>query len=149
VPAIEAQLGVWHIATDMFPSKLPAILYPLAFGGCPPCPGGKDEEMKGDNFSIGGPTTGETIKIFRFCCGSCSPYSMLKKSIWGLAIDPPFEGNTPAWYSAGSDTGTGDGVPQVVPEVVTASNFGGPENSGSVVPMECQCSLRVPSQIAM
>jgi hypothetical protein len=143
VPAIEAQLGVWHIATDMFPSKLPAILYPLAFGGCPPCPGGKDEEMKGDNFSIGGPTTGETIKIFRFCCGSCSPYSMLKKSIWGLAIDPPFDGDTPAWYNATPDAGKGD--------VVSASNFGGSEsdNFGSVAPLECQSSLRVPSQLAM
>ena len=159
VPAIEAQLGVWHIATDRFPSKLPAILYPLMFGCCPPCPGGKDEEMKDGNFSIGGPTTGETIKIMRFCCGFCSPYSMIKKSVLGLAIDPPFEGETPAWYNASpADGGKGDGdttAVEVNPVVaVSASNFGDDdpsENFGSVVPTDsvCQSSIRVPSQLTM
>jgi len=174
VPAIEAQLGVWHIATDMFPSKLPAILYPLMFGCCPPCPGGKDEEMKDGNFSIGGPTISESMKITRFCCGCCSPYSRIKNSVLGLAIDPPFEGETPAWYNAmktkvtkassavsGAGTGIvegesetlGDGdTPAVELEFVSGSNFGDDDPSeifGSVVPIACKSSVRVPSQLTM
>jgi hypothetical protein len=133
----------------MFPSKLPAILYPLAFGGCPPCPGGKDEEMKAGNFSIGGPTLGETIKVMRFCCGSVSPFSMIKTSFVGLALDPPFDGETPAWYTAGPDAGPSQAEP--AEGVVSASNFGthDSENFGSLVPMECDSSVRVPSQLAM
>ena len=151
VPAIEAQLGVWHVATDMFPTKLPAILYPCAFGPvC--CPGGKDEEMKGDAFSIGGPTLGENMKVLRFCCGCCSPFAVIKKSIWGLALDPPFDGDTPAWYNAGPVTATDQ--PEKTPgDVVAASNFGASDSCvcshGSLVPMECQSSTRVPSQLAM
>jgi hypothetical protein len=149
VPAIEAQLGVWHIATDMFPSKLPAILYPCVFGPvC--CPGGKDEEMKGDSFSIGGPTVGENIKIMRFCCGRCSPYDMIKKSIWGLVLEPPFDGDIPAWYNACPATDEPEKNPG---GLVSASNFGASDNCvcshGSLVPMECQSSTRVPLQLVM
>ena len=81
--------------------------------------------MKGDKFSIGGPSTGETIKVLRFCCGSVSPYGMLKKSIWGLALDPPFDGDTPAWYTAGPPADAAK-----VDDVVSASNFGASENFG-------------------
>ena len=174
VPAIEAQLGVWHIATDMFPSKLPAILYPCVFGPvccrplhpiisaglcmffvpvcCPVCCPGKDEEMKGDSFSIGGPTVGENIKIMRFFCGRCSPYDMIKKSIWGLVLDPPFDGDIPAWYNAGPTTAT-DKPPKNPEGMVSASNFGSSDNCvcshGSLVPMECKSSTRVPLQLVM
>ena len=149
VPAIEAQLGVWHIATDMFPSKLPAILYPCLFGPvC--CPGGKDEEMKGDSFSIGGPTVGENIKIMRFFCGRCSPYDMIKNSIWGLVLDPPFDGDIPAWYNACPATDEPDKNPG---GLVSASNFGSSDNCvcshGSLVPMECKSSTQVPLQLVM
>ena len=153
VPAVEAQLGVWHIATDMFPSKLPAILYPCLFGPvC--CPGGKDEKKEGDSFSIGGPTVGENVKLMRFCCGCCSPYAVIKKSIWGLALDPPFDGDIPAWYNAGPANATAtDGSRNIPVELVGASNFGASDNyvcsHCNVTRVPCKSSTRVPSQLVM
>jgi hypothetical protein len=157
VPAVEALFGVWHIATDLFPSKLPAILYPCLFGPmC--CPGGKDEERNGDFFSIGGPTLSGNMSLLRFCCGCCSPYYAIKKSICGLALDPPFDGDIPAWYNAGPATATAtDGSEKSMIHGdtghVSASNFGAPDNHvcsrGLPVPRECKSSTQVPSQLVM
>jgi len=156
VPAVEAQLGVWHIATDIFPSKLPAILYPCLFGPvC--CPGGNNEERNGDFFSIGGPTLSGNMKLMRFCCGCLSPYTVIKKSICGLALDPPFDGDIPAWYNAGPATAnaTDESEKPIHGDVglVVASNFGASDNyvcsRGLPVPRECKSSTRVPSQLVM
>jgi hypothetical protein len=121
------------------------------------CPG-KDEEMKGDSFSIGGPTVGENIKIMRYCCGCCSPYDMIKKSILGLVLEPPFDGNNPAWYNVGPTTTTDEpktatDEPEEDPGgMVAASNFGASDNCvsshGSLV-MECKSATRVPWQLVM
>jgi hypothetical protein len=102
IPAIENLVGVWHIATIMFPKPLPAIIYPCCFGPPPiKCPGGKDEEYSGGNFKIGGPTDTQKIKILQALCGSCAPYERIKASPLGLMMDPAFDGNPPAWYGTG------------------------------------------------
>ena len=132
VPALEKIFGTWHVAFDAFPMQLPAVLYPciccLPAALTPPCPGGKDEVKNGDTFEVGAATETQRVKILSFLCKACSPYSALKQSIWGLAMDPIFGGDTPPfWY------GTKFEPPKMV---MSAKNFGSVHPEDVIEPLK-------------
>lgn len=104
--ALENVVGVWHLATDSFPSPIPSIVFPcICFGPCPPGLG-QDESMSGDKFEkAGGPKETKKVKILDFLCGHCQygplcmPHTMVKQSWCGLCMDPLWGGGeAPCWY---------------------------------------------------
>jgi hypothetical protein len=103
VPALENLVGVWHLATDMYPMFLPSILFPCCCFPCPPGLG-QDETFSSGSFAPGGPTETKKVKILEFACGNCTkcvlcaPHSALKMGICGFCMDPIFNGDLPFWF---------------------------------------------------